>query len=92
MKNVYELAGKYRGADIWIVAAGPTMDYVDPTFFENKITIGVNQVFRRFRTDCLLRKETAMFDEADQTGTVARFPLLKCKTKLWPHSIMKWLT
>ncbi len=68
MKNVYELAGKYRGADIWIVAAGPTMDYVDPTFFENKITIGVNQVFRRFRTDYLLRKETAMFDEADQTG------------------------
>lgn len=68
MKNVYELAGKYRGADIWIVAAGPTMDYVDPALFENKITIGVNQVFRRFKTDYLVRKETEMFKEASQTG------------------------
>ncbi len=69
MKNVYELAGKYRGADIWIVAAGPTMDFVDPALFENKITIGVNQVFRRIKTDYLVRKETAYFDEAVASGT-----------------------
>lgn len=83
MKNVYELAGKYRGADIWIVAAGPTMDFVDPAFFENKITIGVNQVFRRFRTVYLVRKETEMFAEAQKSG----IPLIASRYNCATHSL-----
>lgn len=68
MKNVYELAGCHRGADIWIVAAGPTMDYVGQDFFDGKISIGVNQVYRKYRTTWLVRKEGALFDEARESG------------------------
>lgn len=72
MKNVYELAGCHRGADIWIVAAGPTMDYVSQDFFDGKISIGVNQVFRKFKTTWLVRKERELFDEARES----RIPLI----------------
>lgn len=68
LKNIYTLTDCHRGADIWIVAAGPTMDYVSPEFFENKISIGVNQVSRKFKTTWLVRKESALFDEARESG------------------------
>lgn len=76
MKNIYELEGKYLGDDIWIVAAGPSMDHVSPRFFQNKVSIGVNQVYLRFETDYLVRKESEGFKAARETGIpliVSRF-------------------
>lgn len=57
MENVFRLENIYLGEDIWILAAGPTMDYVSPNFFDNKVSIGLNQVYRKYHTDFLLRKE-----------------------------------
>ena len=47
-KSITELRNIHKGQDIWIIGAGSSMDYVDPSFFENKITIGVNQMFQYF--------------------------------------------
>lgn len=85
MKNVYELAGCHRGADIWIVAAGPTMDYVGQDFFDGKISIGVNQVYRKYRTTWLVRKERELFDEARESGIpliVSRYASGSCQMGL----------
>ena len=68
MKNIYELEGRHFGDDIWILAAGPSMDHVNPRFFQNKVSIGVNQVYYRFQTDYLVRKESEGFEEARQVG------------------------
>jgi hypothetical protein len=68
MENVYKLRDRHYGEDVWIVAAGPSMDYVSPSFFENKVSIGVNQVYRKFHTDYLVRKEAEFADEARATG------------------------
>jgi len=68
MKNIFKLENFHLGDDIWIVAAGPTMDHVSPGFFDNKISIGVNQVFRKFHTDYLVRKEASGIQEAKATG------------------------
>ena len=68
MKNIYELEGRHFGDDIWIVAAGPSMDHVSPRFFQNKVSIGVNQAYLRFQTDYLVRKESEGFREARETG------------------------
>lgn len=45
---VAALEGVHEGHDIWVVATGPSMNYVNPDFFNNKITVGVNDAYRRF--------------------------------------------
>lgn len=57
IKNITGLKDSHKDKDIYIVASGKSGDFIDPSFFENKITIGVNQVFKRFKTNYLLRKE-----------------------------------
>lgn len=68
MRPVSELAGLHAGADIWIVAAGATMDHIAPEFFAGKVSIGVNGVYRRFRTTYLIRKERKGAEEAAASG------------------------
>ena len=40
-----ELKNIYKNKDIWILLAGSSMDYIDTSFFEGKITIGQNQMY-----------------------------------------------
>ena len=46
--GIKELKNMYSGEDIWVICAGSSMNYVSSDFFENKITIGINQVYRHF--------------------------------------------
>jgi len=46
-RSLAELKNRHAGADIWLIAAGASMDFVDPDFFDGKITVGVNAVHRR---------------------------------------------
>lgn len=64
-KSILEFKNKHQGKDIWIIASGSSLDYVDPLFFENKITIGINQSYNRFK-NCVyyLRKEFLWLDKA----------------------------
>jgi hypothetical protein len=39
----------HKGQDIYVIASGASMDYVDPSFFEGKITIGLNQTFSKYK-------------------------------------------
>jgi hypothetical protein len=42
-KNIHE------GKDIWIIGGGASLNYVNSSFFDNKITIGLNQAFTKFK-------------------------------------------
>ena len=68
MKSIVELKDRHLGADIWIVAAGPSAGYVDPGFFDHKTTIGVNRVWRDFLVDYLVVKESQVFEAAAREG------------------------
>jgi len=57
MKTVQEFKNIHTGEDIWIIAAGPSVNYVDPTFFNNKITIGINRVCMKFDCNYLVAKD-----------------------------------
>ena len=57
IKYVTEFKNKHKGADIYVICSGKSCDFIDKTFFDNKITIGVNQVYQKFKTDYLVRKE-----------------------------------
>lgn len=62
-KRIKELDNLHEGKDIWIIAAGASMNYVEPSFFENKITIGVNRVFRKFECDYVITKDSRGFEQ-----------------------------
>ncbi len=56
-RNFTEFKNIHKGQDIWVIAAGATMDYISPSFFENKITIGINHVFHKYICNYYIRKE-----------------------------------
>jgi len=57
VRPLAELRGRHEGQDVWVIASGPSMTWVEPSFFANKVTVGVNEVWRKYRTDWLVRKE-----------------------------------
>jgi hypothetical protein len=66
--EITELRDHHRGEDIYVVASGPSMDFVDPEFFANKVSIGLNDTYDHFPTTYLVRKEAAGAQEALESG------------------------
>ncbi len=56
-KDITKFKDIHKGKDVWVVLAGPSMNYIDPSFFDNKITVGVNQVYRFFKSDYIVMKD-----------------------------------
>ncbi len=48
MRPIKELKNKYSGEDIYVLGAGPSLNFVNPAFFNNKIAIGINNIYRFF--------------------------------------------
>ncbi len=66
---IRELKGKHKGQDIWIIAAGPSAQLIEPEFFKHKITMGVNRIWLRFTTNYLVIKEGNILQMAIDTGS-----------------------
>lgn len=79
-REIRELKNIHKGQDIWIIAAGPSMDFVDPSFFEGKITMGVNKVYVKFKCDYLVRKENEGIKQAHEVGS-------KLIVSQWNHGV-----
>lgn len=47
----------HNDKDIYIIASGKSLDFIDNSFFDNKITIGINQVYRKIKSKYIVRKE-----------------------------------
>lgn len=67
-KGIRELRNKHQGEDIWVVASGPSTGFVEPGFFANKVTIGVNRVWSRLVPNYLVIKEHTILPEALSYG------------------------
>ena len=79
MKKLSELKNIHLNKDIWCVAAGSSMDYVDPSFFENKIVIGQNQVYKKYKCDYVVMKdlmETPRFPRSIEEVKQLDIPLI----------------
>ena len=64
IKYINELINKHKDNDIYIICSGKSLDFIDNSFFDNKITIGVNQTYKKFETTYLIRKDSTVLDEA----------------------------
>ena len=59
MKSIRELKNIHEGYDIYVVASGASAGYIDQSFFDNKLAIGVNQIWKRFTNlDYIVRKDS----------------------------------
>ncbi|MAF25930.1 hypothetical protein CL634_10195 [bacterium] len=59
----------HKGEDIWVVCSGPSLDYIDPSFFDGKIVVGVNRVFQHMRCDYSICKDPSGFKLKASTGS-----------------------
>ncbi len=48
---------QHKNQDIYVIGSGKSLDFIDETFFEDKITIGVNQLYKKIRCPYYIRKE-----------------------------------
>ena len=53
----------HKNKDIYILASGKSVDFIDNGFFENKIIIGVNQAYKKVPCQYLVRKEAALIND-----------------------------
>lgn len=67
--SITQIKWLHNGADVWVIASGPSAGLVDPEFFDGKITIGVNRVWGRFKTTYIVVKEQAVLQQAINTGS-----------------------
>tara|TARA_R110002153_G_scaffold232510_3_gene385805 strand:- start:1417 stop:2085 length:669 start_codon:yes stop_codon:yes gene_type:complete len=51
LKNIH------KGKDIWLLLAGSSMDHINQSFFEGKITIGQNHMFKLFPCNYIVMKD-----------------------------------
>lgn len=56
-KPVKLLQDIHKGEDIYVIAAGASGNFIDPSFFENKTVIGINRAFIRFPCNYIVSKE-----------------------------------
>lgn len=48
MTDIKALKDKYKGKEIWIIGSGPSLDKFPETFFDDKISIAMNQMYQSF--------------------------------------------
>ena len=40
--ELQELRGKHEGETIWVLGSGPSLNFIDPAFFADKIVVSTN--------------------------------------------------
>lgn len=70
MKSIKDLKGKHTGKDIYILASGKSVDFINEDFFDNKIIIGLNQAYKKIWCDYLVRKEVKFIKNSLDTGSI----------------------
>jgi hypothetical protein len=53
-KLITELKDKYKGQDIYVMASGKSLDYVDDGFFDGKVLVGNNKSYKRYKVEYVL--------------------------------------
>ena len=80
-KSTAELNHIHTQEDIHIICAGPSSKYIEPSFYENKIVIGINNVYKRFPCNYIVAKDlrevprfNRLVEELKQTNIKLVFP------------------
>ena len=66
-KTIQELKDIHKGEDIWVIGAGSSMNYINPSFFENKICISVNQMYEIFPCEYVVGRDLKVRERWETT-------------------------
>ena len=67
-KTIEELRDKHQGKDIYVLGSGATLNHINPSFFKNKIVVGVNRIYKFFKCDYLVKIHHTETEEAIRNG------------------------
>tara|TARA_Y100000768_G_scaffold383241_1_gene365025 strand:+ start:323 stop:1240 length:918 start_codon:yes stop_codon:yes gene_type:complete len=63
MRELKDFKNIHENEDIYVLASGKSVDFIDNSFFENKIIIGINQVYKKIPCQYLVRKDAEGMEE-----------------------------
>lgn len=63
MNSIIELKNIHCNDDIWVLGSGPSLNHIDPSFFDNKIVIGTNRIGQWIRCNYIVAKDSRGFGE-----------------------------
>ena len=63
MLELKSLKDKHKGQDIYVIGSGPSCNFIDASFFDNKISVGTNQTYRKFKSNYIVRKEHKLLQD-----------------------------
>lgn len=56
-KSIRRFKNIFVGETIYIIGSGKSLDYIDSSFFSDKICIGINQSYKKFIPNFIVRKD-----------------------------------
>lgn len=66
MSSFVKFKDIHKGQDIYILASGKSVDFLPKSFLHNKLVIGINQSYKFYPTQYLVRKECAHIEKVLQ--------------------------
>ena len=77
ISGITKFKNYHKGSDVYVLGSGASCNYIDPSFFDDKITIGTNQTYRKFKTNYIVRKEHSLvletLNETNSNVIVGRY-------------------
>ena len=67
MENLKNVHSKQ---DIYVICSGKSLEFIEPDFFDGKITVGINQVDKYFKPTYIVRKEYTGDIKLDESVTL----------------------
>ena len=64
MKELSKLRNIHTDEDIYVICGGASLNWIPNNFFDGKITVGINQVYRKIKTNYLIRKDPKFINES----------------------------
>jgi hypothetical protein len=81
--SIRALRSKHTGETVWIIASGPSLDFVDPSFFVDKMTIVCNEAHRDWPTTYMFSHHGECCQEAIDKGLTVVTSEFHCGQPDW---------
>ena len=62
MKNITFLKDIFSDEDVYVIGSGPSLNFIDKSFFEGKNLIGVNKIWKYLECDYIVMKDLKIIE------------------------------